>query len=278
MKLTHPLTRKMLGLFGSYVIRLWRGTIDWKAVYFDPTVDTVHPRQAMRYVYAGWHEYIFMPIALRGDRRMLALASNHADGEMVSWAMHYLGWAVVRGSTTRGGAAALLRLLRADDRHPNLTPDGPRGPRRRMAAGPIFLASRLGLPLACVGYGYDRPWRFRSGDRFALPRPFSRARAVFGPPLKLPPNLDRASLESYRLWFEMLLNWLTEQAETWAESKRQLEGEMPMVPGRASSAMLAGDHVPALCVPEWLVESWEELAHCPWSACVASAGSQGRAA
>jgi lysophospholipid acyltransferase (LPLAT)-like uncharacterized protein len=260
MKLQHPLLHKTFGLLASFAIRQWSRTIDWKAVYFDPTVDTVHPRHQGRYVYATWHEHMLMPIALRGSRRMVALASNHSDGELVSRAMGHLGWRIARGSSTRGGTAALLRLLRDEDRHPNLTPDGPRGPRRKLSSGAIFLASRLELPLVCVGYGYDRPWRLRSWDCFAIPRPGTRARAVFGPPLRLPPDLDRAGLESYRAWFERLLNWLTQEAEGWAESGRRRPGEMSMLRAEARWAMMARRHpVPAFTLPKQLVNDWAVL-------------------
>ena len=47
--------------------------------------------------------------------------------------------------------------------HLTITPDGPRGPRRQLAPGAIYLASKLGLPLVVMGYGYDRPWRVADG-------------------------------------------------------------------------------------------------------------------
>jgi hypothetical protein len=132
-----------------------------------------------------------------------------------------------------------------------------------MSPGPIFLASRLGLPLVCVGYGYDRPWRLRSWDRFAIPRPLSRARAVFGPPLWLPPRLNRQGIEGYRHWCEQLLNWLTEEAETWAESGRSRAGEVPMLPREAPPGMLRLDQEAALSLPNWLARSWVALDHHP---------------
>jgi lysophospholipid acyltransferase (LPLAT)-like uncharacterized protein len=261
MSLSPTLLGKLLGLAGATVVRVVRPTIDWRVVYHDPTMDTAHPRFQGGFVYAGWHEYMLMPIALRGDRRMVALASAHQDGQLVSRAMRHLGWGVAHGSTTRGGAAALLRLLRADGRNPNLTPDGPRGPRRRMALGPVFLASRLGLPLACVGYGYDRPWRARSWDRFAVPRPFSRARAVFGPPLPVPPNLDRDGLEAYRHWAEQLLSWLTEEAETWAASGRRRPGELAMLAGAAPPGLGRPSAAGAVVLPPWLARGLASLGH-----------------
>jgi hypothetical protein len=275
MKLKNPLLHKTLGLLAACGTRVWWQTLDCKAVYFEPAVDPLHPRFDGRYVYVTWHEYLLMPIALRAGRRMLALASAHADGEMVSRALHHLGWSVARGATMRGGATAVLRLLRDDDRHPNLTPDGPLGPRRQLSAGPVFLASKLGLPLVCVGYGYDRPWRLRSWDRFAIPRPFSRARAVVGPALRLPPKLDRAVLESYRCWVERFLNWLTEEAEGWAASGRRRAGELPMLPGEACPAMLRlhGDAVRPL--PSSWLTSWEALGNS--SSAVNAAGATRRA-
>ena len=124
-----------------------------------------------------------------------------------------------RDPRTRGGVAALLRIL--NNRVPNLaiTPDGPRGPRRNMAPGAVYLASRLGIPVVPVGLGYARPWRVRnSWDQFAIPRPYSRARAIFGPRVVVPDGLSRDRLDGYSRRIEAILNRLTETAEQWAGS------------------------------------------------------------
>jgi lysophospholipid acyltransferase (LPLAT)-like uncharacterized protein len=258
MKLKHPLIHKALGFVGAWTLRLLRQTIDWQAVYFDPTTDSVHPRHQGRFVYSTWHEHILLPMVLRGSRRMLALASNHADGDIMARALGHLGWSVQRGSSTRGGVSAMLRFLRDDGRHVIITPDGPRGPRRRYTLGSVFLASKLGLPIVCVGIGFDRPWRLRSWDRFAIPRPFTRARAVFGPPLTVPANLERTELECYRLWFERLLNWLTEDAETWAANGTRRRGALPMLVGE-TPARMHGPCESTLALPDDLEELWQRL-------------------
>jgi lysophospholipid acyltransferase (LPLAT)-like uncharacterized protein len=263
MAIKSPLARKAIGYLSGVTLKVLRSTIDWKAVYCDPTVDPVHPGHCRLFVFACWHEMVVMPLALRGHRKMLAMASLHGDGDIISTAITQLGWNVVRGSTSRGSVAALLRMLRAGDQHLNLTPDGPRGPRRTMSSGAIFLASKLGRPLVCVGYGYDRPWRMRSWDRFAVPRPFCRGRAVFGPPLRVPGNLDREGLECYRSWFEDLLTFLTEDAERWAEGGQRRPGELPMLVGRAPARMLRWhpSHAPQL--PESLHQRWVALGNPP---------------
>jgi hypothetical protein len=97
----------------------------------------------------------------------------------------------------------------------------------------VYLASRLQLPLVVMGLGCDRPWRVNSWDRFAVPRPYSRARAVIGPPMMLPADLDRAGIETARQRVEGLLNCLTAEAESWAAAGSRKSGEIPIHSGFA---------------------------------------------
>ena len=179
MKLDNPFLNKLGGLLASAAIRGWMGTLDYKAAYYDRAIDPILPQCQGNKIYLFWHEYILFPIYLRGHCNLSMLLSRHRDAEILSHVAHHLGFDFVRGSTNRGGVAALRELLaKSRQMHLTITPDGPRGPRRRMAPGPIYLASKLGLPLVLMGYAYDRPWRLRSWDRFAIPRPCSRARAI----------------------------------------------------------------------------------------------------
>jgi hypothetical protein len=100
-----------------------------------------------------------------------------------------------------------------------------------LAQGPIYLASRLQLPLVVMGFGYDRPWRANSWDRFAMPRPFSRGRAIIGPSLMLPRDLNREGMEVCRVRVERLLNGLTSEAEAWAAAGTRKSGEVSIRPG-----------------------------------------------
>ena len=121
-----------------------------------------------------------------------------------------------------------------------ITPDGPRGPRRQLATGPIYLSSKLKTPLVAVGIGYDRPWRLHTWDRFAVPRPFSRARTISSPRIQIPPDLNRAGIEAYRRRVENLLNRLTTEAECWAESGTRKIEQKRLYPRPAYSHRLAG--------------------------------------
>ena len=229
MKIDAPWIHRVGGLLGAAGVRAWMRTLDYKVAYYDPAVDPIFPECQGQKIYIFWHEYILFPLFLRGHCNFAMLLSRHRDAEILSHAAHHLGFEFVRGSTNRGGVAAIRELLRKSKRmHLTITPDGPRGPRRRLAPGAIFLASRLGLPLVVMGYGYDRPWRARSWDRFAIPRPFSRARAVPSGEIFIPPDLDRDGLEHFRVKIENLLNALTLEAETWAASGTAKLGQRPI--------------------------------------------------
>ena len=252
MKIDAPWIQRVGGLLGSAAVRAWMGTLDYKVAYYDPAVDPVFPECRGQKIYIFWHEYILFPLFLRGHCNFAMLLSRHRDAEILSHAAHHLGFEFVRGSTNRGGITAIRELLRKSGKmHLTITPDGPRGPRRKLAPGAVFLASKLGLPLVVMGYGYDRPWRARSWDRFAVPRPFSRARAVPSGEIFIPPNLDRDGLEHFRVKIETLLNALTLEAETWAASGTAKLGQRRL-DRRGAPLRADRDNVPiTLTGPHW---------------------------
>jgi hypothetical protein len=208
-------------------------TLHYRVLYGDPAIDPASPHCRGQKIYLFWHEYILFPLYMRGHCDLAMLLSRHQDAEILSHIGRQMGFALVRGSTNRGGVAALRELVRKSrGMHLTITPDGPRGPRRQMAPGPIYLASRLGLPLVLLGFGYDRPWRVRRAwDRFAVPRPYSRARSVVAPEMLVPPDLSREGIEDFRRQAETVLNQVTAEAESWAESGAVRTGEVGILPG-----------------------------------------------
>lgn len=228
MRINSKYLKRLGGLTLATFTRQWMSTLDYRHAAYDPAVDPVHPRYPGPAIFLLWHEYIPFLFYLRGHCRISMLVSRHGDAEWLSCAARHMGFEIIRGSTNRGGATALRELMTSSARR-NLaiTPDGPRGPRRQLAPGPIYLASRTGLPLVAVGLGYSRCWRAPTWDRHAIPRPGARARGVTSPFLQIPPGLDRGGIEHYRQGVQRLLNQLTELAEQWAASGRRMEGELP---------------------------------------------------
>jgi len=214
MKLRHPILIKSAGLAASVVIRNWINTLhirrDFRASGEHPT----NPAQE-RFIYAFWHESILLATHFR--TKVHVLISQHSDGELIAQACRHLGFGVVRGSTTRGGAAGLWDLLAvAKKTHLAMTPDGPKGPRRRAQLGTIFLASHTGLPIAPFGFGFSNAWRAKSWDRFAVPYPYSLVTCVGATPIHVPANLGLKELGFFRNLLEQRMLDATTEAEKWA--------------------------------------------------------------
>lgn len=219
-----PLWMRAASLLSAGGVRAWMSTLEYQALFHDPHVDPIHGVGGPR-IYVFWHEYILIPLYMRGHCNLTMLLSKHKDADILYYVAHHMGFECVRGSTYGGATEALLELSRRGQHmHLAITPDGPRGPRRQLAQGPVYLASKLGLPIVPFGMGLDRPWRARSWDRFAVPRPFSRARAVVGPEIHIPPGLTRPELEERRVGVETLLNQLCDEAEAWAATGERREG------------------------------------------------------
>lgn len=224
------LAMKLGGLLAASTVRLWMSSLDYKVAFYDPTVDPVDPGWHGRKIYIFWHEYILIPLHMRGHCDLAMLLSRHRDADILLEVAGHMGFDCVRGSTFAGGSTA-LRELERKSRSLSLaiTPDGPRGPRRELAQGPIYLSSKLQMPLVAMGFGYNAPWRLNTWDRFAIPKPYSRARTVVSPELAIPPDLDRDGVEHYRQQVERLLNRLTSEAEAWAAAGTPKVMEVPTI-------------------------------------------------
>ena len=217
---------RMLGLATVQTVNGLMSTLNYRMVRYDPASDPADPSFISPAIFVLWHEYLLFSLFLRPHTDMAMVISQHQDAEILSHIAEFAGLETIRGSSNRGGVMALKAAIsRGRGVSLAITPDGPRGPRRQLAQGCIYLSSRLQIPIVPIGLGFDRPWRNRrSWDQFAVPRPGSRARAIMGPRIQVPPKLDRAQLETHRLWFEQQLNALTVAAEDWAESRRTPRG------------------------------------------------------
>lgn len=153
--------------------------------------------------------------------RTVVLASLSRDGALQARVLASLGFDVVRGSSSRGGDAGLVALVRAVRRGAAaaVAVDGPRGPRGVVKPGALFVARATAgvvVPVACAA---SRCLRLRrSWDHFAIPAPWSRVVIVCGEPVEVaaargPAGEGREGLEPTRLCLERALAGLTAQAE-----------------------------------------------------------------
>jgi lysophospholipid acyltransferase (LPLAT)-like uncharacterized protein len=212
MKLRNPLMIRVVSLLMSWVLRVWLGGLTYRIVLDDPMVEP--KRMPRRAVYLLWHEMLLAPTYTHARQGVAALVSNHADGELITQIVRMLGGQAVRGSTSKRGFSAMRGMMRKGRMlHVAITPDGPRGPRRVMQPGAIYLASRAGMPLIPCGFAFRDCWRHRSWDRMAFPKPGTVATVVAGLPIEVPPDLDKPGLERYRELAQAALDDVQRRAE-----------------------------------------------------------------
>ena len=157
---------------------------------------------------------MLLPAYVYSRTNVYVLISQHADGQLIAEVCRHVGIHVVRGSARRGGAQALLQMLRlADKAHLAITPDGPRGPRRQVQPGTCLPGCPDRLAGSTGGLRLPKPVARRSWDRFALPRPWSLGTCVTAEPIRVPADLARSDFEQYRQRIEEEMARASEAAE-----------------------------------------------------------------
>jgi lysophospholipid acyltransferase (LPLAT)-like uncharacterized protein len=203
-----------VGTLAANAIRLIMGTVRKRYAVAGPEPHPPPP-DGERNIYAFWHEFLVPMTSFPANAHVLT--SLHADGELMTRVCLNLGLKVIRGSSTRGGSAALLGLVRRDGgTHVALTPDGPRGPRRKLKPGAIALAGITGMPILPVGVACSAGWRAGSWDRMIVPVPWSTAYYVVGPGVRVPEGLGRSGIVRYCRLVEAAIANVTTAAERWA--------------------------------------------------------------
>ncbi|WP_045220689.1 lysophospholipid acyltransferase family protein [Desulfonatronum thioautotrophicum] len=159
-----------------------------------------------------WHDELFPLIHLHRNQGVVAVVSQSRDGEFLSQVMTRFGFQLARGSSRRGGVAALIaarREMRSRNADVVVTVDGPKGPRHKVKEGAVYLASKAGAPLVPLRVYMSRSFVFqKSWDKFQVPWPGARCRVVYGKPYRVPPVMSAEETVAECLRLEATLNTL----------------------------------------------------------------------
>ena len=196
------------------MIHLWVRTLRFE---LDDRGGIVAGSKQHPFLFAVWHNrLLLLPSIFRrflSTRHAAALISASRDGDLLAAFVERYGYGTIRGSTSRRGASALLRLAEVFAAGTNIviTPDGPRGPVYQLGQGVIFLAQKCNAEVVPGSMEFSSSWRFKSWDRFFIPRPFSKVRIIFGTPLRIAATPTDAEFEAERLRLENAIMDLVEQ-------------------------------------------------------------------
>jgi lysophospholipid acyltransferase (LPLAT)-like uncharacterized protein len=174
-------------------------------------------------IYVLWHGRL-LPCAFHYRKQRLAtLISRNRDGDYISRVVEGWGYEVIRGSSSRGGAAALRQIVGALERGTSvaLTPDGPRGPIQRMKEGPLQAARLTGAPLVPAAAGAVHAAYFGRWDRFLVPAPFTWVPVALGEPVYVDRNAPAGEIEQLRRLVEGRINAVTTLVDQAARAHRR---------------------------------------------------------
>jgi lysophospholipid acyltransferase (LPLAT)-like uncharacterized protein len=211
--LKSPTMHSIMACIATLLIRL---------IYITARVQKIVPATAYPYmtgekpaIFCFWHGRMVMHLMVKPrGRPVFVLSSQHTDGSAIVAIMRWFRVGTVRGSASRGSAKALRNLFKVTHAGGNIaiTPDGPRGPTQKAAFGAAFIAAKTGYPIVPVTFSAARFLRFRSWDKFMLPKPFTRILFVIGEPIVITADSD-ASIRTTTATLETALNDITVQAD-----------------------------------------------------------------
>jgi lysophospholipid acyltransferase (LPLAT)-like uncharacterized protein len=172
-------------------------------------------------IYTFWHNRIFLGTYFFRRRGIVVITSQSFDGEYIARFIQRFGYGAVRGSSTRGGVAALvemIRLMRAG-LPMGFTIDGPKGPKYVAKIGACHLAKKTGNPMMPFAVEAEKFWRLKSWDNLQIPKPFTRARLIIAEPIYVAADANDEDLENKRLELQKSLDELVKRGKQWRESK-----------------------------------------------------------
>jgi len=165
-------------------------------------------------IYATWHgRVIITPLKLPTKLTSYGLVSDHKDGRFIGEILNQSGISLIFGSSNRRPLAALKEILQVIKKGHNflITPDGPRGPARKIGGAIINIASSTGLPIIPSSCSCSSAKFFNSWDNFMFPLPFSKISIIFGKPIKVPENIS--DKEHYKEILRQSLDEITNIAD-----------------------------------------------------------------
>ena len=170
--------------------------------FIEPEYPSKLKNKKANFIVAHFHQDELALVHQRTNSNFCTMTSTSTDGEMMTRFLKLMGYQCVRGSSTRGGATALLQMIKlcsSKKLNPVIAVDGPRGPLYKVKNGVIELAKQTGFPILPVALSYSSAFCIqKSWNKARIPKPFSRVTIKFGDPIHVPNNIDRTKMEDIK--------------------------------------------------------------------------------
>lgn len=192
------------------ICRTVRYSISWEDESIAPNTLFLKP-----VIYSFWHRAVFPATWMWRNQGIAVMVSRSFDGEYIARIIEAFGFVAVRGSSSRGGAEALLGMREelAKGAAVAFTIDGPRGPKYVAKPGPVRLSRATALPMIAFYVGLDRPWILNTWDDFMIPKPFSKALVRVSRGIQVPAEPTDTQIAHYHRQLQAALERVTRFAE-----------------------------------------------------------------
>jgi lysophospholipid acyltransferase (LPLAT)-like uncharacterized protein len=170
----------LLAFLASWIIRFLRWSWRVEVKY----IDSIAGDKPI--VFCFWHGDQAGLFAFPHNKQLAVLSSLSKDGTLQAHILEKLGFAVARGSSSRGASVGLKKmiLLVRSGCDAAYAVDGPKGPYRKAKEGAIETARQTSGWVVPIFAKAKRSWIFKkSWDRYTLPKPFTKVVINVGKPL-----------------------------------------------------------------------------------------------
>lgn len=206
---------RTVGYLGYLIVRLIGSTIRFEKTGWE-NFEAIKAAGKIP-IYSFWHDRIIAGTYFFREHGIIVLSSSSFDSEYTARCIQRLGFGIVKGSSSRGGAQALVKMIRMmkSGFEMAFTIDGPRGPRYKAKSGPIILAKKTGNPLMPFVIECEDYWTLKSWDRLQIPKPFTRANLIIGEPIYVESRARDKELEAKIVELQTSLDELVLRGEKW---------------------------------------------------------------
>ncbi|MDR1375689.1 MAG: lysophospholipid acyltransferase family protein [Holosporaceae bacterium] len=167
----------------AFLMRLSFYTTKW-TVIGEEIPESYHQKK-VPFIVCLWHDRLMLaPCVWKWKKPLHVLASSHSDGRLIAKIVKKFSMPPIYGSTGKGFTAVkkIIQLVKSGE-YVAIIPDGPRGPRHKLAPGAVTISKFTKADILPFSFCVKRYFLFNSWDKFIWAWPFNRGVMVWGSPI-----------------------------------------------------------------------------------------------
>ena len=167
------------------------------------------------FILAFWHSQLMMiSYCWKSNTKINILASGHSDGRFGAIVGQYFKLNnITTSSNEKPISLKPIFTLLKNSNYIGITPDGPRGPNKKVSEGIIKISKVTQVPIIPIGFSSSKFRKLKSWDSFLITKPFSKCAFVWGESITIPKNCNNNEIEQYKNKLEQELNTCIEKAK-----------------------------------------------------------------